>query len=387
MVRINKKQTKLSARVPRAGKGNQVLGPVSSISTAPVAIGNSIQGSSPVVEYIDDGCRVRGRDFAFEIGSSVAAATGWTLVGGLPLTPCAMPSTSLKSYCQMFSLFKFNALAVHYITSSPTSQAGDVMVYYEKDRTGPMLDNTSSSFLPTVLSDAHTVLGPQWTNHTAIIHPDKEFKSTNYGMNPDLNEETNGSIFLFSKTNAANSPGYILIDYDITFKFHQSNPRAGLLPVTRAQWTQTCLRESGAVWVSGTTVPAPALISGVTIAGTASAIPTGTTTGDIFKVVFDITNSTVSGTNPAWSNATASTLLRYKTLTTNASILLDDGFTCYLVVNDNSTGGVTLYPSLTNALSATNPFVAGTTATVTYAVCCYVSLVGSQRPQFDQTNY
>lgn len=366
-------QGKKNGRKTKAMQAKTTFGPVSAISTAPVSFGNSIRGSRPAVEQIPDGCRVRGRDFAFEVGSTVAAATGWTLIGGIPLTPCAMPATSLKSYCQMFARFKVNSLSAHFITSSPTSQAGDVMFYYEKDRTGPMIDCSSTSFLPYVLSDANTVLGPQWTNHTAILRPDPEFKSTDYGMNADLNEEASGSLFIFSKTNSANSPGYVIFDYDITFKEHQANPRAGLLPVTRAQWTPTCFGQTTVAQTAGTSLMNP-VVQGKTIAGINATNPTGFQAGDIYKVVFDVTNSTISGTNTSWTGPTSATLLQAQ-IAGGALVAqtVDDGFTCYMV-----RGGASyfMYPTLQAAMTGTLPYLAGATGTNTYNICAYVSLVG-----------
>lgn len=351
------------------------FGPVSAITTAPVAIGNSMRGAKPVVTVTADGCRIQGRDFAFQVGATVAAATDWTLVGGMPLTPCVMPATTLKSYAQMYGQFKFNALAVHYITSSATSQTGDVMFYYERDRTGPAIDCTSSSFLPFVLSDDNTVIGPQWTNHTAIVRPDPEFKSTDYGMNPDLNEEANGTVFIYSKTSAANSPGYVILDYDITFKQLQSNPRAGLLPVARGNWTQLGLGVTTTSVTQNTTAVLLA-VQGNTVAGTASALPTGTISGDVFKCIFDITNSTVTGVNAAWTSATAANAFRYITRASAITFTLDDGFTCYAVY-DSAGGGFNLYPTLTAALTNTEPITWGVTASVTVNIACYVSLVAS----------
>jgi len=356
----------------------RTFGPVTALSTAPVAFGNSIRGSEPVVEMSANGCRVRGRDFGFQAGSTVAAATDWTLIGGMPLTPCAMPATALKNYAQMYSLFKINSLTVHYITSSPTSQAGDVLIYYERDRLGPAPDNTNTSFLPYVLSDAHTVLGPQWTNHSALIRPDPEFKSTDYGANLDINEESNGSVFLYSKTSAANSPGYIILDYDITFKQHQANPRAGLLPVARAQWTQSCFGVTTTAVVAGTTVMTPSF-QGKTVAGVNATSPSGSTSGDIYKIIVDLTNSTVSGVNAAWTNATASNLFFYPVNSGGANLTLDDGVTMYGVQATSNT--ITLYPSITAAMTYTDAFLYQTTGTVTFNLCCYMSLVGFTAPR------
>lgn len=348
------------------------FGPVSAITTAPVAIGNSLRGARPVVSVTADGCRIQGRDFAFQAGATAAAVTDWTLIGGLPLTPSVMPATALKSYAQMYAQFRFNALAVHYITSSATSQTGDVMFYYERDRAGPAIDSTSTSFLPFVLSDANTVLGPQWMNHTAMVRPDPEFKSTDYGVNPDLNEEANGTVFLYSKTTGASSPGYVIIDYDITFKQLQVNPRAGILPVTRGQWTPTALQFTGTVTPGSI---AAGYIAGNQVSGSPAILPTGTQTGDVFKCIADVTNSTI--VNPAWTIATTSTLFAITVDSTNLAVTIDDGFTFYAVYRGTY---FVLYASLTDALTGsgvTGKIVHGSTGTVVATLCCELSMVGS----------
>jgi len=312
------------------------FGPVSRINTAPVAVGNSIRGTKPRVTQSINGARIVGRDFAFALSGTVAAATDWEVIGGMPITPCALPSSILRNYCQMYANFKVNSLTAHYITSSPTSQAGDVLFYYEPKRFNPFPDYTNSSFLPFVLSDANTVIGPQWTNHTALVAPVKEWKSTSYGSSTDLDEECAGSLYMFSKTNAANSPGYVLIDYDISFKNLALNPRFGVLPVARAQNNAVCFK-SAATTTSGNTSTWD-IINGKTVSGAVSQEPTGGTVGDVYKVVLQITNTTVSGVNTAWSatttTPTVSNMLRYGD---NTNLTVDDGTTFYATKTASST--------------------------------------------------
>ncbi len=326
MARKSAKQaSKSRARGTIARPGN--FGPVSAINTAPVSVGNSVRGSKPRITQTTNGARVVGRDFAFALSGTAAAVTNWELIGGMPLTPCALPSSVLRNYCQMFQKFKVNRVIVHYITSSPTSQAGDVLFYYERDALAPMCDYSNSSFLPFVLSDVNTVIGPQWTNHSILVNPTPDWKTTLYGNQSDLNEDKAGTIFMFSKTNAANSPGYVLIDYDISFKELSVNPRAGTLPIARAQSSFVCFTSpttmsagSAAIWT---------ITTGKTIANTTSAAPTGASLGDIYKCRLQITASTQ--VNAAWAGGTTtpttSNLLQYGG--TNKAITLDDGFTVY----------------------------------------------------------
>jgi len=343
------------------------FGPVSQINSAPVSFGNSVRGTRPRITQTTNGARVVGRDFAFALSATGSAIVGWELIGGMPITPCALPSSVLRNYCQMFSKFKVNSITVHYITSSPTSQAGDVVFYYERDALSPMVDYSNSSFLPYILSDPNTVIGPQWTNHTALIKPTADWKTTLYGNQSDINEDRAGSLFFFSKTNAANSPGYLLIDYDISFKELAVNPRAGTLPIARAQSSFICFTENAVAKTAGNNFIPSTTNTGKTIANATSTDPTGITEGDIYKVIFQITAS--QQVNATWTNCTVNNLLRYND---DVTIALDDGFTCYATIRS---GDFYFYATLEGAVTGTNILEYGVTATVTYNLCAELQLV------------
>lgn len=351
------------------------FGAVSRINTAPVAVGNSIRGSKPRVTQTRNGARVVGRDFAFSLAGTAAAVTNWELIGGMPITPCALPSSILRNFCQMFANFRVNSLKVHYITSSPTSQAGDVLFYHEPKRFAPFPDYSNSNFLPFVLSDANTVIGPQWTNHTASVETTKEWKSTIYGQSPDMDEETAGTISLFSKTNAVNSPGYILIDYDISFKNMAVNPKAGSLPISRAQVTNTCMYFSNPGGGSNIAT----VISGNSVSGTAASAPSGAARGDIYKLVIQATASQSVNT---WSGAgTLSNLFQYADGT---NITLDDGLTFYVVNYDGT--NYRWYATYDNARVRGEEMNFQTTLTASVYLCCAISLV-SNVDSFQQSSY
>lgn len=356
-----------------APKRAPTFGPVSSINTAPVSVGNSVRGSKPRVSQSVDGARIVGRDFAFALSPTASTVTGWEVIGGMPLTPCAFPSSILRNYCQMFAKFKVNKCMIHYITSSPTSQAGDILFYYERDRLAPFPDYSNSSFLPFVLSDDHTIIGPQWTNHTMSIRPVSEWKSTLYGNQTDINEDAAGSFFLFSKTNAANSPGYLLIDYDISFREMAVNPRAGTLPIARAQSSFVAL-DPGSTLTAGT-APTWQLNTGAfkTIANTVTTIPSGFVIGDVYKIILQVTASTQ--VNAAWSGTgttpVTTNLLRYAD---DLAITVDDGFTCYALATAST--AVVLYSTLEGAVTSSRALEANVTATsVVVALCAEMQLV------------
>jgi hypothetical protein len=382
MVKNTNQKTKKTSQV-RNRSGNP--GPVASVTTAPVAIGNTIRGTVAKTTSIKDGVRVSGRDFAFAVSASVAAVNDWTLCGGFPVTPAVMVSSVLRSYTQMYSKFKVHKIIAHFITSAPTSQPGDIMLYVERDRNGPMVDNTNAQFLPFVLSDPYTTIGPQWTNHSTTIKPTDDWNSTDYGMSDDLNEESSGSLFIFSKTSVASSPGYVLFDYDISFKELAVNPRAGLLPVARGKWLTTCLGLSATAVTANSNVASMGVV-GNTISGTAAAGPTGIVAGDIYKCIADVTNSTAAGVNAAWTAVTTANLFT-QILASGVfqAYTIDDGFTFYAVAY--STTGFKLFPSLASAKADAGGFYYGVSATITFALCCSMSLVSSKAPVTNQASY
>lgn len=368
---------------PKTKQNRTAFGAVSRINTAPVAVGNSIRGSKPRITQSVNGCRVVGRDFAFSLSGTSSSIVEWELIGGMPLTPCAFPSTVLRNYCQMYADFKVNTVTAHYITSSPTSQAGDILFYFEPKRIAPMVDYSNSSFLPFVLSDSNTIIGPQWTNHTALIQPNPEWKTTLYGNSTDLNEESSGSIYLFSKTNSANSPGYVLLDYDITFKNLALNPRFGILPVARAQTSFMCLTNSSLPTVG--TSAFFTYVTGKTISGSTSSLPSGAVPGDVYKLVMQITASTL--VNPAWTGTatapTVSNLLQYQD---DSPIVLDDGTTFYALLT--STNTIKLFSTIDQARSNNATIEWGYTASATCVVniCVSVQLV-TNVDDFQQSIY
>lgn len=377
------KQNKQTKKKPRKGRTKRTgdAGRQSAsmqISTAPVSIGNTLRGAKPNITTSKDGARIIGRDLAFSLGSTYSTVVNWELIGGMPLTPCVMASSVMRSYCQMFAYFKFNRFALHYVTSSPTSQAGDIVFYYNKDTSGPLPDYSSTSFLPFLLADPSNVIGPQWSNHIMYGKPVSSWKSTNYLLKSDLNETSAGEVFVFSKTSSTNSPGYILIDYDIEFKQMSINPRAGLLPVTRGQYSNFSIGATGAIVVAGTNSLSltNVFLTGKDLSNATSVLPNGASNGDVYRCVANVTSSLLLNT---WTNVTTSNLLTYNN-TPDVAVTIDDGFTFYVLLSDYSKDGTDqkytyCYPTLEAAISKQNAFLYNVTATVTWALIVQASLV------------
>lgn len=354
-----------SVRVAR----NPLSEPPSTVTLAPMSVGNTVSGVQSQVVNTKNGVIVYGRDFCFSpIGTT--SVTNWTLAGGAPLSPAAFVDSCLRQFQQMYNKFRFRAFRAHYITSSPTSASGDVMFYYGKNRESVFLNQTSSNLLPFVISDPNTKIGPQWQNLSCDFSVTGDWKSTDYGMDTDISEYADGEIFLLTKTNTVDAPGYVMFDYAVEFAEMSTIPRLLTLPVTKALWNQLGLNINQ-VTVADTTFAA-SLGGSTNLSGTPSVLPPGTTAGDIFKVIIDRTNSTagpnsgfiftfnVQGSAP--QNATQS--------------VMSDGMTVYATYAPNQNW--VFYPNVASARASIHPLTASGSGVVSASVLqVWVSYVGS----------
>jgi len=367
-VKIGKKKKMTVGKKTKAkSRPQKQFGAVTSIQTAPVAIGNSIKGAQSQVVQSKSGVIVKSRDFMFSAKGSGAVQT-WTMVGGTPITPAVFVDSTLRNYMQMYQKYRWKSLAVHYITSSPTTANGDIMFYHQKNRESVFLNQTSTQLLPFVLNDDDTVIGPQWTNHSVQLHITGKWKSTDYGMTPELEMYADGDVFLLSKTSTIDSPGYVLFDYEVEFQELQISPRLLSLPLPRAQWHQTNFNVFGTLTTNSTN-NFYWNATGNDISGTASTAPPGAANGDIYKVIIDLTNAA------AMTNVTATTLFRVPEVNGFNTVSVQDGTTLYAVYNG---ANFIFYPNAVSAFTMAGPLVSGVSnAAVVANLQVWLSLIGT----------
>lgn len=363
---------KEKAGVTRRSKAPQpVFGPIATIDTAPVSIGNTVSGSQPVVVPVEDGMRVQGRDFLVKIDNTATGINDWTLVAGAPLAPACMVASTLKHFSNTYAHYLIHGVAFHFITSSSTATDGSIMFYINKDRNGPALPTDSANFMPAVLSDHNTLIGPLWTNSTAKYFPEPRWYPTDVFNSDDLHEQSCGEVLIYTKTGSTAVPGYVLVDYDITFRGLSLNPKTQLLPVSRMKYNQTTFGVQALAVTAGST-NFEIEILGSNLDGTTPAVqPSGTTTGDIYKVYLDTNDAT-------FTNVSTATLLQrlYPTGLT-AVEPVSDGYTCYALATTSGPYKFLLFSTHANAMAVANPLKWGVTATVTMRIPVYMSLVGS----------
>nr|UUW21093.1 MAG: coat protein [Leptochloa chinensis tombus-like virus 1] len=364
----------------RSGAEPGLFGPVATIDTAPVSIGNTVQGAKPVVTQVEGGCRVRGRDYFLSVPGIASIDTNWQFVAGAPLAPACMVASAVRSFANAYSQYVIHRMSFHFITAESTANSGNIVLYVAKDRAGPGLNTLSSNFLPVVLSDEHSVIGPLWTNNTAHFNPVPEWRPTDVFNVEDLRHQAVGELMVFTKSAVLQAPGYVLVDYDMSFREMSVNIKTLSLPVSRMKYTQVSLVNT-ASHTAGDTVAVFMNLGVLLDAVTVSTPPAGTVPGDVYKIVMSLANNGLGGlaTNAVFS---------LNALDGKPAITLNEGFTCYGVV-DNAGTALYLFDTFAGATGkgAFSQLCYATTGTYNLQIQCQISLVASSNPALTQVSF
>lgn len=373
------------ANVRAARAPTPAFGPVATIDTAPVSIGNTFGGAAPVITPIAGGQRIRARDFLFNVDNTASTVTSWTLVGGAPISPLCMVNSGIKSMMQMYSRYLIHGIAIHYITSCTTGDAGAVMLYIGKNRAEPGLITNNSNLLSVVLSDPCTVISPVWKNCSAVHHPAPEWRPTDtIGSSDGLHEQSAGEAFVYIRIPSTNVPGYILIDYDISFMEMQVNLKALSLPVSRMKYTQVRLTDAAVVANQISTYDPAVALNFLLDGTTLSTAPPGAVAGDIYKIIVN--------TDDGYIGVAMAAAFQQVYPIGGGSVVVavagyQDGATLYGVYS--TANQITLYPSYYAAYSMANQLVATVASGVSgsHSFICYMSYCGSVNGTLSQSNY
>jgi hypothetical protein len=369
---------------PRKRIAKVTYGPVTTIDTAPVAIGNSYQGAAPVVVPIEDGMRVKGRDYMLKLDSTIQMyVNGWTLVGGIPITPACMIASAVKGFNNTYSEYMVHAVAFHFITSCSTSHDGSVMMYIGKNRKLPLPNTSNPNFMSFVLSDHNTCISPVWKNSTSVYVPPLIWRTTSPLDCESLEEQSAGEVFLYTKFNTLSetipaSPGYVIMDYDISFREMALNVRNLTFPCSRMKYNQVALSLLNPVV---NTVVEMSMDVQTFMDGSFSYSPVGTLVGDVFKVTMN-TDNHGGITNPVlWFHVN----LPVAGGAAVQAVPISDGYTCYGVVNNLNK--LVLFPTYPGSTSEANPLLWNGVVAADYRVIAYISLVGSAFNSNLQSNF
>ncbi len=386
---------RLAAQPRRGASSFAPFGGLSEISAAPVTIGNTIRSVGQRVMPTANGVRVVGRDFVMAIGGQTTTYLKWCLQAGMALSPIALNASGLRGFFQTFEQYRWNRCVAHYVTSSPTSLTGDVLIVHHKNHGGPKVNHTSDNFLSYALSTDAALIGPQWTNHSIeVVKTPGKLLMTDVLNAEDVEHQADGEILVYCQNttngSAADPPGYLLIDYDVTFVNRMLNPRVQTLPSGAFKWFPTVLEFSGVVTAADSVLVDTN--STRTYAGVTGTVPAGIQVGDVFQVVLDFQNALLTGTLSAGSQATMWSVNYGFTGTgaTSAPLLaayaVDTGSTIYAVYRGTANNAFTLYPSYPSLFAGNDLRWSAGSVGLGFAATAIIACVGSINAHYQQAN-
>lgn len=384
VVRNKPAKTRARARRPKVARANGAVtpfGPVSTIDSAPVSIGNTFGGTAPIVTPTPYGQRIQGRDYLLNVSATAATVTGWTLVAGSPISPVCMVASGLRGLMLSYAKYCVHGIAFHYITSATTGSAGSVVLYIGKDRSGPGLNTNGENFLPVVLSDPNTVISPIWKNCSAVYHPPPEWLPTDAFNSDGLHEQGPGEFFIYSRSASSAVPGYIIMDYDISFMDMQVNIKSLSLPAQRMKYTQ--MRFVDVVPVANQIATYDSA-SGVLLDGTTtSGPPSAVQIGDIYKCIANTDDGYLGAALLGLAFSVVVGVAGGAATLTAPSYV--DGATFYAMYIGGN--GFVLYPNYYCASTSSTPLIQNPAIVgATHSFIVFASLVGTVMGGLGQSN-
>nr|WRQ65678.1 structural protein [Tolivirales sp.] len=287
------------------------------VSTAPVSIGTTISAAKPNVVNTANGVQISGREFMTNV--DIRGNPSWQVGAIAPVHPMYYIGSTLANMARSYQSYRFKALRVHFITRQSTSLAGEVLLGYASNALEPLEDGNGSAFIARSMTRGHAVLGPLWQNCAMDVPVDPAWRLVDAFNNTTFAENVAGEVQVYTQTGATNDvAGYLLMDYVVEFRDTMFSPHSALLPFANA----------ASVFELGTVPITPAATAIIIASATSAKVQNGS----VFKVVFDLDQSTL-GTG--WTASTAfNTSLRVNATTTTST-----GFTTGLTLSD----GVTWY--------------------------------------------
>lgn len=263
------------------------------VSPAPVSIGNTITASTPVMRMTGDGLVVAGREFMTSV--SCYNSSNFQVGALAPLHPMYYPGSVMSSTARAWSQYRFNRVAIHYVTRQSTAQAGEVVLAYSENLLEPAEQGNANSFLPRVMTRGQAIIGPVWQNHTMLVNTDNKFRKVDAFNSATFNDNVTGEIQAYTQSLVTDTLGFLLIDYELEFKTPMFTPHSSALP-----------------WADGPGSLASASGTLATTSGGGVILPpfgvNPITNGTIFRCIIDADRSVVTPYN---LNTVFSTGLEY----------------------------------------------------------------------------
>jgi hypothetical protein len=246
---------------------NSIARGMSEMVLAPSSVGHIVSVAQPKATFGQGGqsVTISGQEVVISIATATQA-NNFELVGGHKLNPNFFTGSRLAYYAALFEQFRIDKLEMCYITGSPSSTAGDILLTYETDPTVTFRDPTNANFVTKALSKPGAVLCSVWKDFCTILNIDKDWKYNSIEEVNDLRTNSAGDVFIYNR-GTVTQPGYILVRYQISFrnpifepKPYAVYPWADWTIVTAALPVTSTAGNTAVVVFSGIAAPLPGVI-------------------------------------------------------------------------------------------------------------------------------
>jgi hypothetical protein len=290
-------------------------------------------------------------------------------VAGLVIAPYALGNNTLSDMSRMYSEFRVDRMILSFIPSIGTTTAGQISMYRISERSAPAIDPNASTFLFYVFNQQSGAVGPVWQPLTVEFPVSGRWISTIPLDGTDPDDEAECELWVSSTASAltpAVSVGIFKLTYAMSFRGFSRNPRSGLVPLLNQTYFPTALGVNAITAAIGTSVTLNNI--GTDQAGSASAVPTGSLDGDVYKIVVD-------GRRTSFGVPSGAVIFGVNFLGSVRTFPIVGTVTLYGLISGTSWN---LYTTFENAMTQSNPLVYAVAVTTnTISMRCMISLIGS----------
>jgi hypothetical protein len=231
-IRMNAALNKKQVAKPKKKKSNKVhvgLAPSAKASQAPVSIGTTLRSSPNVVKSAsDNSVTVLARDLLTSVISTNLVNVDMSL--WLPMNPVYLSSSSLSMYFTDYDSYKINQITFYYVPACASTTVGEVLMYVVDNPLSSLLNPNDSALLTKIMSEPIAAMGPCWQQNSIVWRPSSVgYKKLNPLIDLSPIETCFGDFCVYTTNESATTLGYVVADWDITFKDKRFNAMANKL--------------------------------------------------------------------------------------------------------------------------------------------------------------
>lgn len=362
-------KSKMQPKGVKMGNNKSTVGV--SHPTAPISIGTVTRNFAPKVTRSNNSANIVGKDFIGTVEGQGVSTFG--LGKSALLSPAYFNSTILGNICRSYEHYRFNRLRVHYVPKVATTAVGQLILCSQHSVSEPGLQPEAGTFLQRAMSQGNASFSPLWTPNYIDINTDSQWRLVDPATTVDLDDCILEELQVYTQVSASAQVGYLIAEYDISFKDSIYQPHASQIPFPTGPGVRAVLTDALAVNAIG---------DDWILNDPTSALALGSTgNGTIFRAVFDLPGSLAAA--PATFNNQLNAGIYYRTNTTTVSNTtsthqLTGGRTIYLAVVGSS---VYCYTSIEAAVNGSGTgqlfFKNATTAAGSYAFDCTLVRYGA----------